>query len=324
MINPESLIDLLYDHGFEGEYAEDETEIRVACSLCADDNKRLYIEAESGAWLCFKCDERGDLFDLFHRVLGLDVHQAFEALRQVRHRREQRYRFTEESRNVVGPSVVLPVEFEYVDLTGDVNDQRALPYVNYLKSRAVSLKTAQAYHIGFCPTGVYARRVIIPIDEWGLLYSFVARSIDADVKKKVLYPPRSRGSETLFNLRQIRELEPWMPWIEITPTVIVEGVFDALRMPEKAVALLGSSISPRQATLLAQLPPTTHPFIVMMDGDEAGHHASRRIMKTLFSHMLGAVEARLPDGLDPSSAPEDILQKTISEALDKFRSEPPV
>jgi hypothetical protein len=306
-IDPDAMIDLLLEYGFDTDMVEDDTEIRMACPLCADDSKRLYIEAESGIWLCFRCDERGDLFDLFHRVLGLDVQESFEARRKVRHRPEPEFRF---GRQVPAPmpGINLPAEFEPLSVDRRNESDQGL-YFEYLAGRHVPPERAVAYGMGVCASGYYANRLIIPVRYRDHLYTFVARALD-NAEPKVLYPEGSRRSDMLFNLDRLERIVP------LHPLVITEGAFDALRMPNCAVALLGSQMSPMQVTLLGRMPITWRPFIILMDGDSAGRKASYQIHRLLWSHNLPHVEARLPDGLDPSAAPAKVLRKVIQETLD--------
>ena len=60
-MNTQRLIEILEDHDLDTSMAENETEIVIACPLCFDENKKLYIQADTGAWICFKCDARGGL-----------------------------------------------------------------------------------------------------------------------------------------------------------------------------------------------------------------------------------------------------------------------
>jgi DNA primase len=184
--------------------------------------------------------------------------------------------------------------------------------IEYLKSRYVPPARATSYGIGFCVTGYYAGRIIIPVEYHKQLYTFVARALDPAVEPKVLYPAGSRRSDVVFNLDRLERLQ------HPRPLIITEGVFDALRLPNQAVAILGSQMSAQQVTLLGRLPVGWRPFIIMMDGDKAGRNASLQIHRALWSHGIPHVEARLPDGMDPSDAPSQFLDAAIKDALDNF------
>lgn len=306
MIDPDSLIEFLIDGGIEAELVEDGTEIRIPCPLCGDDHSRLYIEAETGVWICFRCQERGDLFDLFHRALGMEPTEAFEARRKVRFRTEPRFRFGGNIPTPV-PGVTLPDDYEPMSTYAHNGD-----LTNYLESRHVPYARAVSYEIGFCEEGPYAGRIIIPVEYHKQLYTFVARALDPAVEPKVLYPAGSRRSDVVFNLDRLERLQ------HPRPLIITEGVFDALRLPNQAVAILGSQMSAQQITLLGRLPVGWRPFIIMLDGDDAGRKASLQIHRSLWSHGIPHTEARLPEGTDPSDAPEDVLRKAIDDATDTW------
>jgi hypothetical protein len=303
MIDPDALIEFLIDGGIEAELVEDGTEIRRACPLCGEEKHTLYIEAETGVWICFRCQERGDLFDFFHRVVGLEPTEAFEARRKVRFRTDPKFRF---GGNIPAPVPGVELPAEYAPAT-------AWPEVRfYLEARHIPPARACAYRIGFCPTGYYAGRLIIPVEYRKQLYTFVARAVVPEVEPKVLYPKGSRRSDVVFNLDRLERLQ------HPRPLIITEGVFDALRMPNCAVAILGSQMSAQQITLVGRLPVGWRPFVILMDGDKAGRSASGQIHKSLWSHGIPHVEARLPEGMDPSDAPPGILEGTIKEALDNY------
>jgi len=314
VIDPDALIEFFIDGGIEAELVEDGTEIRIPCPLCGDDRSRLYIEAETGVWICFRCQERGDLFDLFHRALGMEPAEAFEVRRKLRFRAEPKFRFGGGVPAPV-PGVTLPEEGILLsEAYSPIDGHRARVQgpIAYLKQRGISLDRAVAYGMQYCPEGHYAGRLIIPVEYRHQLYTFVARSLDPAAEPKVLYPAGSRRSDVVFNLDRLERLQ------HPRPLIITEGVFDALRLPNQAVAILGSQMSAQQITLLGRLPVGWRPFIILMDGDKAGRNASLQIHRALWSHGLPHVEARLPEGTDPSDAPSDALEKAIRDALDNF------
>jgi DNA primase len=126
---------------------------------------------------------------------------------------------------------------------------------DYLRFRGLTHQEIERYALGYCATGVYAERVIIPIiDERGLQY-FVARSFTTR-EPRYLNPHRDR-SDILF-------------WTEVKPqsrlVVVCEGVFDAMRVGRllPACALLGHELTPDQ---LSRLEARADYAIILMDPD---------------------------------------------------------
>jgi hypothetical protein len=306
VVDPDALIEFLIDQGIEATVVEDGTEVLMDCPSCG--SKKMYVEAESGVYICFRCDDRGDLFDLFRRALGMTPAEAFEARRRLRFRTGPRFRFGGDIPTPV-PGVALPLEYAPVDL--DTSTGKWPGLLEYLVSRHLPYPRVLSYKIGYCEDGPYAGRIIIPVEYHNQLYTFVARALDPTVEPKVLYPAGSRRSDVVFNLDRLERLQ------HPRPLIITEGVFDALRVPNQAVAILGSSISAQQITLLGRLPVGWRPFIIMMDGDKAGRNASGQIHRALWSHGIPHVEARLPEGTDPNDAPQEVLDATIKDALEE-------
>ena len=85
------------------------------------------------------------------------------------------------------------------------------------------------YSIGYCESGVYSNRIIIPsYDEDGKLNYFLARDIFPNSKMKYKNPPMSKDT-VVFEL--------FINWNE--PIVLVEGSFDAIAVRKNVIPLLG-------------------------------------------------------------------------------------
>ena len=94
--------------------------------------------------------------------------------------------------------------------------------------------------MGFCSSGGYSNRVIIPsYDEAARLNYFLARDIFPNSKFKYKNPPMSKD---------MIGFEMYINWNE--PIVLCEGVFDAIAIRNNAIPLLGKFLS---KTLLKKL-----------------------------------------------------------------------
>jgi DNA primase len=100
-------------------------------------------------------------------------------------------------------------------------NERGLTDIDYLK-----------YGIGYCTTGEYGGRIIIPsYSESGTLNFFVARTYDGNYYK---YKNPEASKDIIF-------FENLINWN--APIVLCEGVFDAIAIRRNAVPLLGKSVS---------------------------------------------------------------------------------
>ena len=90
----------------------------------------------------------------------------------------------------------------------------------------------QIYNIGFCYSGIYENRIIVPsYDENNKLNYFIARTIYDDEDYKYKNPPVSKD---------IVALENQINWNE--PITLVEGIFDAMSIKRNAIPIFGKFI----------------------------------------------------------------------------------
>jgi len=122
---------------------------------------------------------------------------------------------------------------EYISLV-DSKDTIARRHVMVeLNRRQISLGDIYRYQIGYCETGEYANRIIIPsYDENGSLNYFIARSYIKDTHLKYKNPEISRD---------IIAFDMFINWN--LPIILCEGVFDAIAIRRNAIPLLSKTIS---------------------------------------------------------------------------------
>lgn len=112
----------------------------------------------------------------------------------------------------------------------------------YLVQRRIKKETIKRWKLGYCDNGRYAGRVIIPVDTDGLS-GFVARDMTGNARQKYLNPVALQ-SLLLFGYDEL---------VPDSPVVLVEGVFDAMRLWSygiQAVAYFGSEPKAPQISLL--------------------------------------------------------------------------
>ena len=104
--------------------------------------------------------------------------------------------------------------------------------MGYVKQRGITNEDIIRYNIGYCDSGHYANRIIIPsYDLDNRLNYFIARSVYDEEKFKYKNPPVSKNV-TIF--------ENQINWNE--PITLVEGVFDAMAVKRNAIPLLGKFV----------------------------------------------------------------------------------
>ena len=175
----------------------------------------------------------------------------------------------------------------------------------YGLKRALSASAINRFEMGFCNRGIMKDRWCVPIhNAVGELVAYCGRWTGRTQPKnepRYKLPKGFDKSRVLFNLHRVLASE----WNQV---VVVEGIFDAIRLHElgaPVVALLGSSISEEQVRLIR-----VH-FVsacVMLDGgaDEARTKVVDRLAKEILVQSLV-----LPDGEDPESVDEDLIKEKI-------------
>lgn len=128
--------------------------------------------------------------------------------------------------------VELPKEFTpFTNLhKNNITGRQALTYL--LKTRGISFADIIKHNIGFCETGKYRNKIIIPSYSLeGKIDYFVARAFD-DNPHKIDAPKSDKniiGFESLIN------------WD--LPVILCEGPFDSISIKRNAIPLFGKNIS---------------------------------------------------------------------------------
>jgi DNA primase len=187
------------------------------------------------------------------------------------------------------------------------------PYLDY---RGVHPAAAARFGVGYyAGPGFLRGRVAFPIhDSEGRLVAYAGRSIDGS-EPRYLFPPGFRKSQVVFNLHHAGA-EAGRP----TGCVIVEGFFDCLRLHQagyrKVIALMGANLSEMQETLLLA---SFREVVLMLDGDEAGRWATRRVAARLRGRISLHI-AEVPSGRQPDQLSSEEIEQILSGASGDSRN----
>lgn len=198
------------------------------CPFCQWKNPKLEIkistnEHGSNPWGCWRCGEKGGKIRTLLRKMRLPTQEVDKVLKYVRNGETYEYIKTE--------VLELPQEFKplYHDTEGTKVGTKAK---NYLYDRGLTEIDFIKYNIGYCSTGIYSGRVIVPsYTENNELNYFIARSFDGAYRKH-LAPETNR--DVIF-------FESLINWSQ--PIILCEGVFDAMAIKRNAIPLLGKNLS---------------------------------------------------------------------------------
>ena len=184
----------------------------------------------------------------------------------------------------------LPEEFQA--LSNDDSSLYAKQALGYLIHRGVTIDDVEERRIGFCSSGKYRDRVMIPsFDENGDLNFFVGRDIWGSASK----PPYLSGhfnKDIIFN-------DLLVDWRK--PVTLVEGPFDAIKAGTNAIALQGKVPSDRLISKIVSYEPRVY---VALDVD--AFDASLEIANRLVCSGIETFVVEFPPGIkDPGECTQE-------------------
>ena len=198
------------------------------CPFCNHRKPKLEInfhtdEKGENPWECWVCNTRGRTIRSLLRQLKTPRDQAKEILKYLPKGTQTNYY----SKGVIE----LPKEFKHL-YTADSNSFAANQVKKYLYERGLTDHDFIKYGIGYCTSGEYGGRIIIPsYSESNSLNYFVARTYDGNYYK---YKNPEASKDIIF-------FENLINWN--LPIILCEGVFDAMAIKRNAIPILGKSLS---------------------------------------------------------------------------------
>jgi len=234
------------------------------CPVCQHKNQKLMVNVISGAYNCFTChpQTKGKTPVSLLKKIGAPTEAILE----------MKGYFVNDSTKIEVEKENIPIIIpkEYISL-GDISDtslekRQALAY---LKRRMVTSSDILKYNIGYCKTGRYRNKVVVPsYDSRGRLNYFVARSFEKEPLQKIDSPSCNKSEMTGF--------EYYINWN--VPVILCEGVFDAIAIKRNAIPLFGKTIS--KALMIKLLQPQVKTIYLALDDDaimESIDHAQKLI-----------------------------------------------
>jgi DNA primase len=256
-------------------------QVSFDCPVCSYDIKgldsgdgkgNLEINYKYGVYKCWVCAETHDTHGSIHKLI-----KKYGNPKQLKKYLLLKPEENEDSRNRVYKTVKLPKEFvSFKDASfGTKLTPTYKQAYNYIKSRNITDLMLQIYNIGYCASGVYENRIIIPsYDENKHLNYFIARSFLTKTKMKYKNP-EAQKEIIIFN----EHLIDWDKTI-----YIVEGAFDSIFIPN-AIPMLGKFMSDH---LFMTLYEKAKKIIIVLDPD-AWNDAERLYHKINCGKLMGKV-----------------------------------
>jgi DNA primase len=318
------------------------SDYRGPCPFHGGTHRNFAVIPKKGRYYCFVCKESGDVFSYLMKRFGMDYPTA---VRDVAGRMgivipEQTGRTGPDPREPLFSAASAAHDWFARQLRESPEAEEAR---KYLKSRGLTLETAEQLQLGFAPrnnallaamaqlgiqepilleAGLLVRRddgtvlprfrgrLLFPIhDLRGRVVGFGGRLLGPGEPKYLNSPetPIFKKGGLLYNLAEARQAIRKEDGV-----VIVEGYFDVLRLVlagmENVVAPMGTALTPDQAALLRRY---TAQATLLLDSDQAGLRAAFRAGDELLRHEMRVKVASLPPGEDPDT----LVQKQGLPAL---------
>lgn len=316
--------------------------LRGCCPIHnGDDPKQFSVTLEKNAWNCFsQCKHGGNMLEFVMQMEDCGLSEAawkvnewfnlgLEAQAAVRFRKEpptaKRAQTPEAADNTPRPPTPTakpappPATTQEPEVETGENEPKdffALTNLDtthpYLAERGLRAETIAHFGIGYCPKGIMAGRIAIPIfNSSGQIVANAGRwpGEPEEGKEKYRLPGKFKKTLEVFNIHRAA-LEP-----DTSPLVIVEGFFGVMHLWQlgirRVVALMGWSLSERQEAMIGKLVTPDSRIVLMLDNDEPGVAAQQKIAPRLAEHCF-VRSFRWPEGV---REPDELTVEQVAALL---------
>jgi len=237
-----------------GHYGRSNDEYLFKCPHCNHHKRKFSINLDKNVFKCWVCDYHGrSIRRVVRRFGNFKNRQAWDETEDRVDINQFYDLFSDETEEEVEQFVDLPKEF--ISLANGNNSHASRIPLRYLQGRGITQRDILQWKIGYCPTGKFGGRIIVPsFSMSGRANYFIARSY----KKggyRYMNPEASR--DIVFNHLYLDFDE------DLT---IVEGVFDAIIAGPNAVPILGSTLN-EDSALFQEIVTNDTPVYIALDRD---------------------------------------------------------
>jgi DNA primase len=263
------------------------------CPICNHKNPKLIVNLNTGKYNCFTCHPatKGQSPVTLLKKIAAPNEKIVELKGYLGYLKKQE--------EVITTTVSLPKEF--ISLLDDNTSLEKRQALAYASSRGLSKSDIIKYNIGYCSSGRYRNRLIIPsYNKKGIANYFMARSFEKNPSRKFDAPT--------CNKAEIIGLENTINWS--VPIILCEGIFDAIAIKRNAIPLFGKTIPKSVMLKLAETKVKTVYLALDKDALKEALNYSEKLVNMGKEVYLIELE-----GKDPS----DLGFEKITELLHKAR-----
>jgi hypothetical protein len=282
-----------------GIYKEYDTgELYFACPFCHNRKHKFAVNIHNLRWHCWHCSAKGRSLITLCKRLDISKEQINQLRELINPDEIKKYKKYEADTTT---ELFLPKEYQPLWIqSNNLKYKHALRYVlNRVKPVDIF-----RYKIGYCESGIYADRIIIPsYDGENKLNFFVARSFyDSGMKYK--NPTVSKN---------IIMFENQISWN--LPLVLCEGVFDAITIRQNAIPLLGKHIPNKLMKKIIE--HNINDITVFLDSD--AHKEAYELTNKLKVYGIDVKTVLLSNGDAGSMTPDQTWEKILTAPNTTFK-----
>ena len=263
-------------------------EAHFNCLFCGDTRHRMYYNLSSDKAYCHNCNLSGTLISLIMELESCKYEKAYERYKEIKGSHYIPDEVLKEIKtSIFAPDVShliekrpIPLPDEYVKMSLSSKNLVNKRAINYLLRRGITWKQMKEHSMGYCVSGDYADRIIIPIMEGQDLRFWVARAIGNSSRMKEKSPSNEdyqiSKSQVIFNIHTAATV--------FNTAVISEGIFDALSFGDIGVSLLGKTLYEDQLSILLSYKDyLTNGVYIALDYDAADK--ATQMARQLYQYM---------------------------------------
>ena len=282
-----------------GYYYDKGSELLFKCPSCNHHKHKLSVNLDKNAFKCWICDYRGRNIRRLIRRFGTYIQlQAWDKITGRPDLENFADLFDSSSERPVPQKVDLPPE--YISLCSDQLPATGTYAMKYLQQRGVTKADILKWKIGFCFSGEYRNRIVVPsFDDDGDVSYFIARSYSGDSYK---YKNPRVSKNIVFN-------ELYIDWNK--DLTIVEGVFDAL-VAGNSVPILGSTLR-KDSKLIREIVRNDTPVFIALDPD--AREKENKIIQTLLKYDIEMYKIDVSGYEDVGSMSKDVFLERKNNAV---------
>jgi len=280
-------------------------EYLFACPKCNHHKKKLSINIEKDSFKCWVCDYKSpSIFRLVRRYGSFSQRKQWEDLvGQIDLSAQSDLRTAIMSIGLaIEPEeeLVINLPEEFKTLTSSKTHVSSRRAMRYLKDRGTTKSDILRWKIGYCPTGEYEGRVIIPsFNMDGRVNYFIARTYE-DEWVKYKNPPAQK--DVVFN-------ELYVDWG--SDLIIVEGVFDAI-VAGNSIPLLGSSLR-EDSRLFSKIVQHDTPLYIALDAD--AESKAIKLIESFLKYDMEIYKIDVSGFSDVGTMPKEIFRQRKEAAV---------